>query len=91
VLKAIGLSDGLVMALVLAESLLIAAIGGGIGLLLARGLVARDITRGLLVMYLPPSALLAGVGVAAATGLVAALLPAFSAMRLNVVDAIRRF
>jgi putative ABC transport system permease protein len=91
VLKAIGLSDGLVMALVLAESLLIATIGGGIGLLLARGLVARDITRGLLVMYLPPSALLAGCGVAVATGLVAALLPAFSAMRLNVVDAIRRF
>ena len=53
--------------------------------------MARDITRGLLVMYLPPSALVAGVGVAAATGLVAALLPAFSAMRLNVVDALRRF
>jgi putative ABC transport system permease protein len=91
VLKAIGLSDGLVMGLVLAESLLIAAIGGAVGLVLAHGLVARDITRGLLVMYLPPSALVAGVAVAAATGLVAALLPALSAMRLNVVDALRRF
>ena len=91
VLKSIGFADGLVMGMVLAESLLIAAIGGSVGLLLARLLVARDITRGLLVMYLPPSALLAGAAVAAATGLVAALLPAFSAMRLNVVDALRRF
>jgi putative ABC transport system permease protein len=91
VLKAVGLGDGLVMGLVLAESLLIAAIGGGIGLFLAHGLVARDITRGLLVMYLPPSALVAGVALAAATGLVAALVPALSAMRLNVVDALRRY
>ena len=91
VLKAVGFADGFVMALVLAESLLIAAVGGGLGLTLARLLVARDITRGLLVMYLPGSALLAGAVVAAATGLVAALLPAFSAMRLNVVDALRRF
>jgi len=91
VLKAVGFPDGFVMALVLAESLLIAAVGGGLGLLLARGLVARDITHGLLVMYLPGGALLAGAGVAVATGLVAALLPAVSAMRLNVVDALRRF
>ncbi|HXY41778.1 MAG TPA: FtsX-like permease family protein [Vicinamibacteria bacterium] len=91
VLKAVGFPDGFVMALVLAESLLIAAVGGGAGLVLARLLVARDITRGILIMYLPGSALLAGAAVAAATGLVAALLPAISAMRLNVVDALRRF
>lgn len=91
VLKAVGFSDRFVMGLVLAESLMIAAVGGGLGLLLARGLVARDITHGLLLMYLPGSALVAGAAVAAATGLVAALLPAVSAMRLNVVDALRRF
>ena len=37
VLKAVGYSDRFVLGLVLAESLLIATIGGGIGLLLARG------------------------------------------------------
>ena len=36
VLKAIGYSDRFVLGLVLAESLLIAAVGGGVGLWLAR-------------------------------------------------------
>lgn len=90
VLKAIGYSDRFVLGLVLAESLLIAAIGGGVGLWLAHAVVAQDITRGLLLMYLPAAAIAAGVGVALATGLAAGLLPALSAMRMSVVDALRR-
>ena len=90
VLKAIGYSDRFVLGLVLAESLVIALVGGGLGLWLAHGLVAKDLTRGILLMYLPGSAVVAGVAVAVGTGLLAGLLPAFSAMRLSVVDAIRR-
>jgi putative ABC transport system permease protein len=90
VLKAVGFSDRFALGLVLAESLLIGALGGGLGLWLARGVVAQDLTRGLLVMYLPGSALAAGVAVALGTGLLAGLLPALSAMRLSVVDALRR-
>jgi putative ABC transport system permease protein len=90
VLKAIGYSDGFVLALVLAESLLIAGVGGVVGLWLARGMAARDITGGLLPMYLSGQALASGFAVALATGLLAGLLPAVSAMRMSVVDALRR-
>lgn len=90
VLKAVGYSDRTVLALVLAESVLIALIGGGIGLWLAHGLTRQDITQGLLLLYLPPSSLVAGVGLAAATGVLAGLLPALGAMRLGVAAALRR-
>jgi putative ABC transport system permease protein len=90
VLKAIGYSDRFVLALVLAESLLIAAIGGAIGLWLARGVASRDITSGILPTYLSGVALAAGAAVALGTGLLAGLLPAISAMRLQVAHALRR-
>jgi putative ABC transport system permease protein len=90
VLKAVGYSDGFVLGLVLAESALIAAVGGAIGLWLARGMATQDITSGILPLYLSGAALATGGLVAVGTGLVAGLLPAVSAMRLSVVDALRR-
>jgi putative ABC transport system permease protein len=90
VLKAVGFSDRFVLGFVLAESVLIAVLGGGIGLWLARAVVAQDITRGILLMYLPGSALATGAALAVGTGLLAGLLPALGAMRLSVVDALRR-
>jgi putative ABC transport system permease protein len=90
VLKAVGYSDRFVLAFVLAESTLIAAVGGAIGLWLARGMAGHDITNGILPLYLSGPALAAGAAVALGTGLVAGLLPAVSAMRLSVVDALRR-
>jgi putative ABC transport system permease protein len=90
VLKSVGYSDRFVLGLVLAESSIVAGIGGAIGLLLAHSLAQQDITNGLILLYLPGSALAAGVVVALATGLLAGLLPALGAMRLSVVDALRR-
>jgi putative ABC transport system permease protein len=90
VLKAIGYSDRFVLGLVLAESILIAVVGGGLGLLAGRAITARDLTNGIILMYLPVTAGVAGVFVALATGLLAGLLPAISAMRLSVVSALRR-
>jgi putative ABC transport system permease protein len=90
VLKAVGFSDQFVLGLVLAESMLIAALGGAIGLWFARGMTSRDITGGLLPMYLSGATLAAGAAVALGTGLLAGLLPAVSAMRMSVVDALRR-
>jgi putative ABC transport system permease protein len=90
VLKAVGYSDGFVLGLVLAESMLIAAVGGAIGLWLARGMTGQDLTGGILPMYLSGATLAAGVAVALGTGFLAGLLPAVSAMRLSVVDALRR-
>ena len=90
VLKAIGFSDRFVLGLVLAESLLIAAIGGGLGLWLAHGVTQQDITSGLILLYLPPIALVGGAAFAVGTGVLAGLLPAIGAMRLNVASALRR-
>jgi putative ABC transport system permease protein len=90
VLKALGYSDRFVLVLVLAESLLIAAVGGAIGLWLASIVAGKDITSGILPTYLNAASIAAGAVLALATGLVAGLLPAFSAMRLNVTDALRR-
>jgi putative ABC transport system permease protein len=90
VLKSIGYSDRFVLGLVLAESLLIALVGGGLGLLVGHWIAGKDITRGLILMYLPTSALVAGVGAALATGVLSGLIPALSAMRLSIVNALRR-
>jgi putative ABC transport system permease protein len=90
VLKAVGFSDGFVLGLVLAESVLIAAVGGGLGLGLARVVVARDLTHGVILTYLSGAALAGGVALTLATGVLAGLLPALGAMRLSVVDALRR-
>ena len=90
VLKAIGYTGRFVLGLVLVESLVIAGIGGALGLWLAHRLVQEDITQGLLLLYLPPLAIALGAGITLITGLLAGLLPAWGAMRLNVATALRR-
>ena len=67
-------------------------VGGAAGMLLGELLTLRgDPTGGLLpLFYLPPHAIISGTIVALAVGTMAAILPAISAMRLRVVDALRR-
>jgi putative ABC transport system permease protein len=91
VLKTVGFSDSFVLALVLAESLTIAAVGGVLGIALAKAFTATgDPTNGLLPgFYMPPAGMLAGLAVTLAVGLLAGLIPAVSAMRLQVVEAQR--
>jgi len=92
VLKAIGFSDRFVLMLILEESLAIALFGGGLGMLLAKLFsLGGDPTHGILpYFYLPPMAIVTGMATALSVGVVAGILPAISAMRLRVVDAIRR-
>jgi len=92
VLKAVGYSDKFVLALVLLESLVIAAVGGGLGLLLAKVLtLAGDPTHGMLpFFYLPTKAMFTGLAVALLVGIASGILPAIGAMRLRVVNALRR-
>jgi putative ABC transport system permease protein len=92
VLKALGFGDAFVLGLVLAESTLTALAGGALGLALAEALTwGGDPTGGLLALFfLPTGAVFAGVGAALVVGLLAGLLPAWSAMRLQVVDALGR-
>jgi putative ABC transport system permease protein len=92
VLKAVGFSDGFVLALVVAETLMVAAVGGGLGLGLVKLFTLRgDPTGGLLpFFYLPPDTIVLGWALALAVGLLAGIVPALSASRLRVVDALRR-
>jgi len=92
VLKTLGFSDAIVLTLVLAESCAIALVAGltGLGLawLLTQG---GDPTHGMLPsFYLPTADLVRGVMFAAALGVVAGIMPAVYAMRLRIVDALRR-
>jgi len=78
VLKTLGYSDGLVLALVLVESCAIAVVGGGIGLGLA-WLITQggDPTNGMLpAFFLPTADLVRGALFAAALGVVAGIMPA---------------
>jgi putative ABC transport system permease protein len=92
VLKAIGFTNGQVLALVLAESCLLTVAGGGLGLALAWGLTARgDPTGGMLPMFFfPVRDVLIGLAISVALGLITGILPAQQAMRLRVADALRR-
>jgi putative ABC transport system permease protein len=92
VLKTVGFSGGLVLALVLGESLVLAGLGGGLGLALAWVLISRgDPTGGgLPVFFLPLQDLLIGCGYVVLLGLATGMLPALEAMRFRVVEALRR-
>jgi putative ABC transport system permease protein len=92
VLKAVGYSDRFVLGMVLGEAVLLALVGGGIGIGLAKLLtLGGDPTRGLLpFFYLAPGAAVAGIALALLVGILGGILPALSAMRLRVVDALRR-
>jgi putative ABC transport system permease protein len=92
VLKAVGFSDGLVLSFVLIESCLLAAVGGGIGLGIAWWVTSLgDPTGGLLPAFFVPGRSFAfGVLLFLGLGFVAGIFPAVRAMRLRIVDALRR-
>jgi putative ABC transport system permease protein len=92
VLKAIGFSNGQVLGLVLAESCLLAVIGGGLGLTLAWLATSQgDPTGGMLPLFhFRTRDVLIGAVLCVALGLLTGLFPALQAMRLRVADALRR-
>ena len=92
VLKAIGFSNVQVLGLVLAESCLLAVLGGIVGLAVAWLLTSRgDPTGGLLPLYFFPfHDVLIGVALSVALGVVTGFFPALQAMRLRVAEALRR-
>lgn len=92
VLKTLGFSDGRILMLVLSESLFLSLLAGGIAL----GGMGLFINRGtfntamLPVFVLTARALWTGVALAFGLGLVSGALPAVGAMRLRIVNALRR-
>jgi putative ABC transport system permease protein len=92
VLKAIGFTHGQVMGMVLAESCVLAGLGGGVGLAFAWLLISMgDPTGGALPMFfIPPGAFLIGAALTLGLGIAAGLFPALHARRLQVAEALRR-
>lgn len=93
VLKAIGFTDLSVLFLVLAESIVIALVGGVLGLLLAAG--AIPVLGVALAGFLPQLilskvTLVLGLLFALFVGAASGLLPGVGAMRMRVVNALRR-
>jgi putative ABC transport system permease protein len=96
VLKAIGFGDRFVLFFVLGESLLIAVFGGILGLAACKGLTLLVAYFGaflggfLQFFHLSGAAILQGLIASVAVGILAGIIPAASAMRLRVVQALRR-
>jgi len=93
VLKAIGFTNGQIVALVLAESCLLTVLGGVVGLGVARAItpvMAQKLVSLLPQFFLPTRAFFIGLGFSIALGLITGIFPALQAMRLRVADALRR-
>jgi len=92
VLKTLGFSNGLVLGLVLVESILLALCGGGLGLAVTWVAISRGSFNNafLPVFVLRGRDLAIGLLLCGALGVVAGALPAAGAMRLRIADALRR-
>jgi putative ABC transport system permease protein len=92
VLKAMGFTHRGVLALVLAESCLLAIFGGFLGLGIAWFLISLGDPSGgaLPIFFFPTRDLVLGIVLVLLLGLATGLLPALQAQRLQIADAMRR-
>jgi putative ABC transport system permease protein len=92
VLKTLGFSNGLVLTLVLLESILLALLGGGLGLAMTYFAVqGGSFNNALLPVFIMRSRdIVVGIALCCALGIVAGAFPAMTAMRLRITDALRR-
>lgn len=93
VLKTLGFRNGVVLALVLGEAVLITLAGGLLGLGLAvaaANALAPGLSAFLPSFAVPASAVVQGLGFMLLLGVAAGLVPAVQAMRLQIVTALRR-
>ena len=87
------------MGLIVAEALLLGALGGGVGILASQGLMSfltsapgvKDMLAGvgLSSLHLPPPVAAVGFAVALFLGFAAGFLPASSAYRARITDMLR--
>jgi putative ABC transport system permease protein len=93
VLKTLGFTHVQVMLMVLAESCAVALLGAALGLGAALAIVpgiGKALQQFVPVFFVPPQDLVLGAVIALLLGLAAGLPPAWQAMRLRIVEALRR-
>jgi putative ABC transport system permease protein len=92
ILKALGYTNGAVGGIIMVESLILSLIGGGLGVALA--VLMAEPTRVGLGAYFPtyavrPETAWWGLVIAAGVGVIAGIVPALTASRLQPVNALR--
>ena len=93
VLKVLGFTNGMVLGIILGEAVVIAAIGGLIGSLLANGLAymvrqGPNYSSQIHTLSIRPDVALLCVLVAVVIGFVSAAVPAFNASRIPILTAL---
>jgi putative ABC transport system permease protein len=92
VLKSLGFTDGSMFGLLIAQSMLLALVGGGLGLFLAwstQGSIAEAMAAYFPGYDVKPGTFMLAATVAVAIGIAAGLIPAVQASRLRCVEALR--
>jgi putative ABC transport system permease protein len=97
VLKTLGFPSALVMTLILGEALILATLGGGLGIFLGRLAIKAlpsvpligDAVAGFPNLGLQPTVALMGMSLALLLGLFAGLVPAFNAYRTRITEMLR--
>ncbi len=97
ILKTLGFSSALVMALILGESLAIGALGGGLGIFFSQGAISAlprvpligDAVRGFPGLGLSPKVAATGFSIALVLGFLAGLVPALLAYRARITEMLR--
>ncbi len=93
VLKTIGFKSGRIFRMVLGESLLLAFLSGGLGLFASAGLIYsinNFVPIQLPVLVMNDSLIFEAVGYMAFLGFITGIIPALSALRLNIITALSR-
>jgi putative ABC transport system permease protein len=93
VLKTLGFGGGHIMGLVAGESVMIACLGGGLGLILmfpVIGGVAAGLRQWFPAFPIDPLIYPQAAAAAIVVGLLAAIFPVYRAIRVSIVDGLRR-
>ncbi|MEW5976755.1 MAG: FtsX-like permease family protein [Acidobacteriota bacterium] len=92
VLKTLGFTNGKVLAMIVAESVIVAMVGGIVGSGLAY-LLCLTLGRSLVVFFaglaMPPSVVALSLGVAFVIGFASSIFPAATASRVPITEALR--
>ena len=92
VMKTLGFTKGEVLAMIVAEAVMIAVVGGVLGCLLTVGLMGWASKMPLIFgggIHMPPAATSINLVVAVVIGLASSVVPAWNAARLPITDALR--
>lgn len=92
VLRTLGFTTEKVLAMIIAESVIIAMLGGLLGCLMAFAMVhlMGGVFQAMFgALRMPPVVLLISLGIAFAIGLLSSVVPAYNASRIPITDALR--